>query len=211
MSPEFAQNMLADKLQALLDRTTGEREVTAFLKKHPAIVLDALVRFGDGSCVVADFPFGTEFEADFVALAPFSGGWEIHFVELEPPNARLFNSNGTAARRLNQAIAQVSEWRTFIEKNRPAVLRDLVRFAKDRDLIRGPREEEPTCHVGWPIDHRRATHILHYDIVVGRRGALTDEEIERKSSFKENHKVEVMTFDRFVEAARSRESRFRAR
>jgi hypothetical protein len=26
---------------------------------------------------------------------------KIHFVELEPPNARLFNSDGTAARRLN--------------------------------------------------------------------------------------------------------------
>jgi hypothetical protein len=83
--------MLADKLQALLGRTKGEREVTAFLKEHPSVVLDALVRFGDGNCVVADFPFGTEFKADFVALAPFSGGWEIHFVELEPPNARLFN------------------------------------------------------------------------------------------------------------------------
>ena len=122
--------MLADKLHALLGRTKGKREVTAFLKKHPSVVLDALVRFGDGNCVVADFPFGTEFKADFVALAPFSGGWEIHFVELEPPDVRLFNSDGTAAKRLNRAIAQVSEWRTFIEKNRPTVLRDLYPFCK---------------------------------------------------------------------------------
>ena len=201
--------MLPDKLQALLDQTDGEREITAFLKKHPTIVLDAFVKFGDGSCVVPDFPFGTEFKADFVALAPFSGGWEIHFIELEPPDERLFNSDGTAARRLNQAIAQVGEWRTFIEKNRPAVLRDLVRFAKDKDLIMGPRENEPTCHVGWPIDHRRAVHILHYNIVIGRRGELTDQEIERKSAFKENHKVELMTYDRLVEVARSGAFRFR--
>jgi hypothetical protein len=200
--------MIADKLQALLAKTKGERDVTAFLKKHPSIVLDALVRFGDGSCVVADFPFGTEFKADFAVLAPFSGGWEVHFVELEPPDARLFNSDGTAARRLNQAIAQVSEWRTFIEKNRATVLRDLTRFAKERDLIRGPREQEPTCHVGWPIDHPRAAHIRHYDIVIGRRSDLSDQEIERKSAFKENHQIEVMTFDRFLEAARNSDRKF---
>jgi len=197
--------MIADMLEALLAKTEGEREITAFLKKHPAILLDALVRFGDGSCVVADFPFGTEFKADFAVLAPFSGGWEVHFVELEPPDAHLFNADGTAAKRLNQAIAQVSEWRTFIEKNRSTVLRDLTRFAKDRDLVRGPREQEPTCHVGWPIDHPRAAHIRHYDIVIGRRNTLSDQEVERKSAFKENHQIDVMTFDRLLEAARNRD------
>jgi hypothetical protein len=32
-----------------------------------------------------DFPFGTDFVADFVGLGPFSGSWDIHFIELEPP------------------------------------------------------------------------------------------------------------------------------
>jgi hypothetical protein len=142
--------MLADELTSLLDRTDGEREVAAFLKAHPILVLRALVRFGDGSCVLSEFPLGTEYKTDFVVLAPFSGGWEIHFVELEPPTERLFNADGMMAKRLNKANSQIDSWRTFFTKNRDTVLHDLSRFAKERDLIRGPRKDEPTCHVGWP-------------------------------------------------------------
>lgn len=165
-------------------------------------MLRALVRFGDGLCVVSEFPLGTEFRADFVILAPFSGGWEIHFVELEPPKERLFNQDGTMAKRLNKANSQIDSWRTFFEKNRPTVLRDLARFAKDRDLISGPRENEPTCHVGWPLYHPKSWLHLHFDIIIGRRSELTDAELEAKAAFRDHHKIDVMTYDRLIDAAR---------
>jgi hypothetical protein len=33
------------------------------------------------------FPFGTDHRADFVVLAPLSGGFDVQFIEMEPPNA----------------------------------------------------------------------------------------------------------------------------
>jgi hypothetical protein len=194
--------MLADKLTRILAASDGERAVAAFLKKHPEIVLRVLVRFGDGNIVVSEFPLGTEHKADFVALAPFSGGWELHFVELEPPTERLFNDDGTMAKRLNKANSQIDSWRTFFEKNRHTVLRDLARFAQERDLIRGPRETEPKCHAGWPLYHPRSWLHLHFDIVIGRRGKLSDSALEAKAAFKDHHNIQVMTYDRFVDAAR---------
>lgn len=194
--------MIADELQKIIETSNGEGEVSAFLKRHPLIVLQGVVRFGDGSCVVAEFPFGNEHRADFVALAPFSGGWEIHFIELEPPNERMFTKEGVMAKRLNKASSQVDSWRIFIEKNRETVLRDLARYAKDKDLIRGPRDSEPTCHVGWPLYHPKSWLHIHYDIVIGKRSDLSHRDIEAKSAFKENHNTELMTYDRFITAAR---------
>lgn len=190
------------KLTSLLETASGEREVAAFLKQFPQIVLRAVVRFGDGTCVVSEFPFGTEYRADFVVLAPFSGGWEIHFVELEPPSERLFNADGTMAKRLNKATAQIDSWRMFIDQNRRTVLHDLARFAKERDLLHGPREKEPTCHVGWPLYHPRSCLLFQYDIVIGRRGQLSDQTLQAKGSFRDNHKVEIMTYDRLIDIAR---------
>ena len=196
------KKLLAKQLDEILKKDHGERAVAAFLKKEPSLVLRGLVRFGDGNYVVSEFPFGTEYRADFVALAPFSGGWEIHFVELEPPVGKLFNADRTMAKRLNKAVSQIDSWRIFIEKNRPTVLHDLARFVQERDLIRGPRENEPTCHVGWPLYHPRTSLLLRFDVIIGRRSALSDAEMEAKAAFKDSHGIEIITYDRFLDAAR---------
>ncbi len=112
-------------------------------QKHPRVLLAAFSGFGDGRLVVAEFPLGSEYRADFVTLSPFSGGWEINFVEMEPPTARLFNADGSAAKSLNRARAQIADWRTFVEKNRTAVVRDLARFAQEKDLVLGARDHGP--------------------------------------------------------------------
>jgi hypothetical protein len=98
---------------------------------------------------------------------PVSGGWEINFVEMEPPTASLFNADGSTAKSLNRARAQIADRRTFIEKNRATVVRDLSRFAQQKDLVLGPRDREPTCHVGWPMHHPRSTLMFSYNIVIG--------------------------------------------
>jgi hypothetical protein len=90
----------------------------------------------------------------------------------------------------------------FIEKSRPTMMRDLARFARERDLVRGPRREEPTCHLGWPLYQPGSVHIRRYDVVIGRRAALSERDAESEAPFKESHKIEVMTFDRFVDGAR---------
>ena len=149
--------------------------------------------------MVREFPFGTEFRPDFVTLGPFSGAFEIHFIEMEPPSARLFNSDGTMAKHLNRAVRQINAWQTFLEKNRPTVLRDMSRFFAERELV-WHRGSEPTCSAGWSLTHPRMTFHWNYDIVIGRRDNLSAIDIERKAAFRKNQGIEVMTYDRLLEA-----------
>src|SRR5690242_15522384 len=93
------------ELTAVLMKASTERPVCGWLKRNPLVISHGVGGFP--RYVAAEFPFGSDFRADFVTLCPFSGGWNIHFVELEPPGAALFTKQGVAARRLNAAIAQV--------------------------------------------------------------------------------------------------------
>jgi hypothetical protein len=43
---------------------------------------------------------------------------------------------------------------------------------------------------------------LHFDIVIGRRTELSDAELEQKAAFRDHHMIEVMSYDRFMDAAR---------
>jgi len=140
-------------------------------------------------------------EQTLLLLRHFQVAGRFTFIELEPPNERMFTNEGVMAKRLNRASSQVDSWRIFIERNRDTVLRDLARYAKDKDLIRGPSESEPTCHVGWPLYHPKSWLHIHYDIVIGKRSNLSPRDIEAKSAFKENHNTELMTYDRFIDAA----------
>jgi len=77
---------LASKFESLLDLANAERPLLRWFERNPSVLADMfpMVRY-----LAADFPFGTDFVADFVGLGSFSGGRDIHFIELEPPNAGL--------------------------------------------------------------------------------------------------------------------------
>src|SRR5437870_2519706 len=112
---------LTVKLESILDSASTERPLLSWFKRNPLVLTRT---FPFTRYLAAEFPFGTDFRADFVALGPFSGGWDVYFIELEPPNTPLFTKSGTPARRLARAISQVDTWRIFIEHNRNCVLRD---------------------------------------------------------------------------------------
>ena len=150
--------------------------------------------------LVSEFPFGTDFRADFVGLGPFSGGWCISFIELEPPGASLFTQNGSLAKRLNGAVAQVDAWKTFVEANRQAVLKDLSKYAQSRELIQ-KWKKEPTDNVGWKLYNPRASLHFYYFIVIGRRALLSEEQMQKKADFRKRHDIEIMTYDRVLDAA----------
>jgi hypothetical protein len=152
--------------------------------------------------VAAEFQFGTDYRADFVALGSFSGGFSVHFIELEPPDAQLFTRSGMAAKRLNEAISQVDSWRAFIEKHRDSVLHELSKHIQNHQLIFDPMDYEPTDNFGLPLYHPRACLYWHYHVVIGRRRRLTEEELEKKASFLKHHNIHLMTYDRLLDAAK---------
>jgi hypothetical protein len=173
------------------------------LKEHPLVLSETIPQ---GHFVAAEFPFGTDFRADFVVLGPFSGGWSVHFIELEPPNVPLFTRAGKPAKHLVSAVAQIDSWRTFIEKNRACVLRELSKYVQKHELIYENRSIEPLDHAGWPLHHPESALGWEFKIVIGRLKNLAEWEIGKKGNYEKHHGIEVITYDRLIQTAEKYDS-----
>lgn len=192
--------MVKNDLERALVKGDSERPVMAVLKKHPLVVCRS-VGFVYPNKVAPEFRFGTDYRADFVALGPFSGGWDIHFLELQAPYARLFTKCGRIAKSLNEAVAQIDSWRTYIERHRDSILHELSKHVQRTELVWEFRNEEPGDHCGWPLYHPKASLAWYFHIVIGRRQHLSEADLERKGAFRKNHEINVMTYDRLLDAA----------
>jgi hypothetical protein len=180
----------------------SERRIAGWLKKNPLVISHSVGGEGFANKVAAEFRFGSDYRADFVALGPFSGGFSIHLIELKPPDAQLFTRSGRPAKGLNEAISQVDSWRIFIDKHRDSVLHELSKHFQHHELIRGFNNYEPTDNCGWALYHPRACLQWYYHVVIGRRRRLSEEELERKASFLKHHGIHAMTYDRLLDAAK---------
>ena len=191
---------LVKSFTSVLAKATTERAVCSWLKRNPLVISHGLGGFPGK--VVAEFPFGSDFRADFVRLTGFSGGFDIDFVELEPPNAALFTKSGAAAKRLNGALAQINSWRSYIETGRQSVLRELSKFTQNRELIWKRQDHEPIDNVGWHLYNPKASLNWQYHIIIGRRKRLSEEELFKKATFLRDYTINVMTYDRLLETAK---------
>jgi hypothetical protein len=193
---------LTHSLRAAMRKGQTERGVAHWLKQNPLIISHSVGGEGFAKMVAAEFRFGADYRADFVALGRFSGGFSIHLIELEPPDAQLFTRSGKPAKRLNEAISQVDSWRTFIDRHRDSVLHELSKHIRHHELIWSSNDCEPTNNCGWPLYHPRACLQWYYHVVIGRRRRQSEEELERKAFFLKHHGIHVMTYDRLVDAAK---------
>ncbi len=189
-----------EDLEEILDRGTGERELLAFLKENPFIIIESLSFLGNPTIVVAEFPVGQSFKADFMVIARYSGAFDIKFIEVEPPKEKFFNKDGTLSRRANKAFEQVNSWATYIKKNRTEVLHAIKKYGTEKDLIRGPRKSL-TCTAGKSLFDPIVHVGFNYDILMGRREDLSEKDWERKTAFLENNRVQFVTCDRLFEGA----------
>ena len=99
---------LKEQLLAALAKP-GERAAMAFLAAHPEIVYWGFARTdGHASYVLKEFPFGSNYRSDFVVLHAYSGAWEVHFVELEPPKDKIITKKGVAKVSRQRALTKPS-------------------------------------------------------------------------------------------------------
>ena len=195
------EQKISNELKIILAESSGERELCNFLKRTPFVLLKSLSYVGNPSRVISQFPLGNEFVTDFVVLAPFSGGIEVKLIEVEPPKSKIFNKDGTLATRANKAVEQVNSWRQYIDKNRQQFIRDLARYAKEKDLIK-EHADEMTCTAGWSLHHPRMFFHCTYVIIIGRKESLNEQNLERKAAFRENNNIEIVTCDRLFTGTR---------
>jgi hypothetical protein len=189
------KKMKTKELERILNESDGERSLCAFLSSNPFVLIESLEYFGSPARVIKEFPLGSEYKADFAVIAPFSGGFEIKHIEVEPPSSGFFNKDGSLSARANKALEQVNSWKTYIEKNRQQYLRDLDRLGQEKDLIK-EHTEPMTCLSGWRIHHPRISIFDTYTILMGRRETLDEKGMERKAQFRKNNKVSIVSTDR---------------
>ncbi len=193
------------EFRRLLDESPGEREVAAYLRDHPWIVFWTLCATGGHvKYVLSEFRLGTQYVADLVVLHAFSSTWKTFLVELEPADDPVFNKDGTPGRRLTIATRQVDDWRGLIEQNQDSVRRDLVRCAKQRDLLGCSPRSEPCNYTGNYLADPRTHIYFQYKIVIGRSSKLAPDICALMGRYRPNHNVELVSYDRLLGLAERR-------
>jgi hypothetical protein len=201
---------LAEELETLIDSSTTERPIVRWLKqKENAWILPLAVKmYPFVKYVLAEFHFGTDYRADFVVMGPFSGGFDIQFIEMEPPNVPLFTGAGKPAERFAGALAQVRDWKNYVDKNRDIVVKELAKSAEKEALLwtrwtKNSKFPSEFPSVLSPLRHPRAGFNWDYHIVIGRRTSLSEEQLEKKAAFYKHENVDLMTYDRLIDAAKA--------
>jgi hypothetical protein len=186
-------------LHQAVRKGSGERAVHRKLERRPWVLKDLVVSCCNLCYVISHFKLGDEYEADFVVLHGFSGGWDIHFIELEPPSLSPFNAKGDLSPRLNHAAGQIRRWKEFYNRHDKAPylvaqLRDAV-IAKDLVWHDG---KEPMDSVGYPLTRPESMLIMHYHVIMGLRQHLGLEWLTRKAGLAKTDGFELITYDRVL-------------
>jgi hypothetical protein len=195
------------ELRNAIESAPGEREVHRQLEMNPWVILRLFETGHNNGYIVSHFSLGDEFEADLVVLCGFSGGWNVHFVELEPPSLSPFNASGDYSPRLNHAAGQIRRWKLFVEQpNKKAYLiSQLASAAQAKDLL-WHNGREPTDAAGWRFSDPRSMHLFRFHVVMGRRQHLDDTLMTRKAGLGQTDGFELITYDRVLERANTIEN-----
>jgi len=195
--------MLSERLQRILTKSEGEREIIKFLAKHPEIVRWAFCLTGGHSTyVLKEFPFGSRYRADFVVPMSYSGAWEVHMIELEPPRDRVINKDGTPSKKLNKAIAQIHDWAAYIERNPYQIRKDLSDRCIKHDLLGIHGKYSPPSNYTGDLLSDPETYINYiYHIVIGRRENVDKEQRKKMNQYSGGMLIDVCTYGRFIDIA----------
>lgn len=195
--------MLKEALNKLVENGDGERAVVRFLSKHPEIVRWAFCNTGGHTTyVVKEFPFGSRYKADFVIPLSYSGGWDVHLIELEPPNDPVINKDGTPSRRFNRAISQMNDWDEYLKTNQASFRKDLSDWCFRKDLLGECKSDRKPCNFTSNYLHDPETSIwFEYHIVIGRRDLISQEKRRKMNQYGGRMNIKICTYGRFLDIA----------
>ena len=170
-----------DELARLLDHSSSEEPVHAFLAGHDHILRFVFAPMGRPSVVASKLRLGSEYVPDALLLFDTSHSICAVFVEFEPVSAQLYTKGGTESLRLRAAEKQIRDWHLWLDRNWP--------------YFQGRVQKS----FGACVSSRG--HV-EFKIVIGRRSMLGSEDNLRRSIayLLSGHIVEVVTYDRFLDA-----------
>jgi hypothetical protein len=165
-----------------LNAARDEADMQRFLEDHPCMLLQ-LISGGRGAWVIPQKRLGSEHVTDFLIAQKASGGFVWYAVELERPQARMFNKNGDQSAALTHALRQISDWREWLSRNRDYAVR--------------PREQSGLGLID--IDPE-----LGGLLIIGRDSNLDESTTARRRRLARNYRVEIETYDWMLSQARER-------
>lgn len=169
-----------DELVSIIENSTKEEDIQQFLQAHPSILTHYLGG-GHGRYSIPKKSLGGMFVPDFLLADLSSLGLNWHAVELENPQAKMFNKNGDPSYSLNHAIRQVRDWRNWLTKN----LDEATRLRQDKGLSLIGIEPELECL-----------------ILIGRRKDLDEDLLDARRRMNREINGEIHTYDWLVEQAK---------
>jgi hypothetical protein len=155
----------------ILDHAHDERPLQEYLAAVPAFLRQLVPVCTDFWCF--DRPsLGGELIPDFLLCYPNSRGFNWLYVELESPAKSPLLKSGRPSANLNEAFAQLSDWRDWLREN--------ISYARDHLKLR-------------QIDAE-----AHGIIIIGRRSDINPKHALKYRSLSSST-VSVMSYDRLLE------------
>jgi hypothetical protein len=155
----------------IVEAAVDERPLQAYFAEVPSFLRQLIPSCIDFWCFDR-LSFGGELVPDFLLCYRNSRGLNWAYVELESPAVPPLTKAGRPSAKLNEAVAQISDWRNW--------LRDNISYARE--------------HLGLKQIDAEA----HGIVLIGRRQHINPKHALKYRALSSD-KTSVMTYDRLVE------------
>ena len=125
----------------LINKDGREEDFQQFFSNNPTFLFREVPAYGDTNAgIITKLPIGNSFVCDFAVFVYGQGGCKITLVEIEKPSDQLFTQRLVPAKKLNNAIGQVTEWTEWITLNKQTFVRDSIDILKRAPIMNSPNE-----------------------------------------------------------------------
>jgi len=191
---------LERELRDVLEKARDERDVQPILREHPLLLINAFNPSWNFHRCLPEFRLGADFVADYLILSADSGAWNVIFLELESPGARLFNQRGTPSQQASTGLRQLDDWERWLQQN-PFLFRETISKLLEQEGV--PAQcSGADIHALAHTEVRDPRTVIHREfiLVIGRRQSLSQLDQERRGQFASRGR-QIATYDRLLEAA----------
>lgn len=182
-------NDLVKNFIELIDKSEKEDVYQKFLEENTKLIPTKPFELNHGvhfELVISKMKISDSYISDFFYLSKSSDTWNIVFIEIERPNVKLFNMDGTISGALNKGISQINDWNSFfnINSNKNAFLDNLI---INKLMGFNPSFLENECE-------------FKYILIIGRRDELfNNPKFRTKLKRLENENFSILSYDSLYE------------
>lgn len=194
------QELLSAQFAAILDDPTStERDVHAFLKRYPLLMVHLFNVSWNWYGVIPEFSLGTKYRADFVVVSADSGSWHAVFIELEGPHDQIYLGDGAPAKKLRAAQKQVSDWKKYVEAHKGTVKQEIAKWLRPKNVV---SQNKLMGKGGRAHDEILLPDVFLWDkykIMLGRRTSFAAEREHHMPAPGAGYTPQVSTYDRVID------------